>query len=169
MRTTERGVRFIAQREACVLVAYQDGTGHSIGFGRFGVEPDMILIDASQALKMLRHDIEEREPQLEKMLSFHVLPHTWDACISLGYNAGMGALRRSEVIRLLNAGDYPEAGDAFTLIKSHTPGLMKRRLAERAIFLDADYGDLTAFKLWRDDPRATQPETVNFPPEEEGQ
>jgi lysozyme len=168
MRTTERGVRFIAQREAAVLVAYQDGTGHSIGFGRFGVAPDATCT-IEEAFQWLREDIEEREPQLEKVLSFHVLPHTWDACISLGYNAGMGALRRSEVIRLLNAGDYPAAGDAFTLIKSHTPGLMKRRLAERAIFLDADYGDLTAFKLWRDDPRATQPETVNFPPEEEGQ
>ena len=169
MKTTWRGVRFIAQREAFVAVAYQDGAHMSIAFGRNDPsfkEGDEVPLE--RGFEMLREDIEKREPELDRMIKTWVCPHMYDALMSLGYNAGMRALRESEVMNALNAGLYAGAGDAFTRIKNHTPGLMKRRLAERSVFLEGEYGDLSRFKIWRGDPRTTAPDTMEFPEERKG-
>jgi GH24 family phage-related lysozyme (muramidase) len=105
---------------------------------------------------------------LTTLLKVYVCGHMFDALISLGFNAGMGALSRSDVMARLNNGDYPAAGDEFLHIKNYSDGLLKRRTSERAMFRDAEYGDLSKVLCWQGNPRTTKPELIDFPPEEEG-
>jgi len=65
--------------------------------------------------------------------------HEFDACVSLCYNVGVGGFA-STVVREINAQDFPAAADAFLLwdkdrFDNVVPGLLNRREAERAVFL----------------------------------
>lgn len=67
------------------------------------------------------------------------------AMIDLAYNIGLAAFRSSSVLRLFLAGDIYGAADAFLMWdKAHVDGqlveldgLLRRRQAERALFLSA--------------------------------
>ncbi len=62
----------------------------------------------------------------------------WDALSSFVYNLGPGALEKSTLLRLLNAGDYSGAAAQFDrwvyASGKKLSGLVKRRAAERALF-----------------------------------
>ena len=63
--------------------------------------------------------------------------------VSFFFNLGLGALGDSTLLRKLNAGDYQGAADEFPRwVKAGgqtLPGLVKRRDAERALFLSQPY------------------------------
>lgn len=65
----------------------------------------------------------------------------WAAMLSLAYNIGVNAFRRSSVLRHFNAGEKTRAADAFLLWKKAKgkvlKGLVVRREAERDLFLTA--------------------------------
>jgi hypothetical protein len=95
----------------------------------------------------------------------------YDAVFSLLFNWGSGNLRKSDLLAELNQGHYGRAADLITTVKNSTPGLMKRRLSEREIFLNGDYGDVSQFRLYRTRPikgENTPFEWTDFPPEGEG-
>jgi lysozyme len=59
--------------------------------------------------------------------------------VALAFNIGLGAFATSTVLKKHKKGDYPGAGDAFLLWNksrgSVLPGLVKRRAAERELYL----------------------------------
>jgi lysozyme len=59
--------------------------------------------------------------------------------VSLAYNIGMAAFGRSSVLHRHNAGAHDKAADAFLLWNKAggkvLPGLVRRRNAERALYL----------------------------------
>ena len=63
----------------------------------------------------------------------------FDALVSLVFNIGGGAFRKSTLLQKLNAGDYAGASNEFMRwIKAKgrvLGGLVTRRAAERALFL----------------------------------
>jgi lysozyme len=63
----------------------------------------------------------------------------FDACVSFAYNAGLGNFQRSQIRMRINRGDWEGAAEQFmTWVKGGgkvLPGLVKRREAERALFL----------------------------------
>lgn len=63
----------------------------------------------------------------------------FDALVSFAFNAGLGNLQRSTIRIKANRNDWEGAADAFmTWVKGGgkvLPGLVKRRQAERALFL----------------------------------
>jgi lysozyme len=65
----------------------------------------------------------------------------FDACVSFAYNAGLGNFQRSQIRMRINRGDWEGAAEQFmTWVKGGgkvLPGLVKRRVAERALFLAA--------------------------------
>jgi GH24 family phage-related lysozyme (muramidase) len=173
MKITWNGFCFTLQREACVLVPYPDGEGggYSQGFGHYGVSPDAPTITLDQGFRWAIQDVEERERQLDTLLKVPVLPCMYDAVFSLLFNWGSGNLRKSDLLAELNQGHYGRAADLITTVKNSTPGLMKRRLSEREIFLNGDYGDVSQFRLYRTRPikgENTPFEWTDFPPEGEG-
>lgn len=63
----------------------------------------------------------------------------FDALVSFAFNAGLGNLQSSSIRAKANRGDWQGAADAFMMwVKGGgkvLPGLVKRREAERALFL----------------------------------
>jgi lysozyme len=63
----------------------------------------------------------------------------FDALVSFAFNAGLGNLQRSTIRMKANRGDWEGAAEAFmSWVKGGgrvLPGLVKRRVAEKALFL----------------------------------
>jgi lysozyme len=63
----------------------------------------------------------------------------FDACVSFAFNAGLGNFQRSAMRMAINRGDFEKAADAFMSWTKAAgkvlPGLVRRRQAERALFL----------------------------------
>lgn len=144
VRASPELVEFVQGWESCRLAAYLDGGGvPTIGWGHtLGVkmgdrctqeEADAWLIEElveyAEALKVYMH----REP----------LQQQFDALLTLSYNAGVRAIGKAGVMALFNAGDDDGCADRFLAWNKdngrEVKGLTKRRWAERAIYLDADY------------------------------
>lgn len=63
----------------------------------------------------------------------------FDACVSFAFNAGLGNFQRSTIRMKINRGEWEEAAEAFMAWTrgggKELPGLVKRRKAEKALFL----------------------------------
>ena len=64
---------------------------------------------------------------------------SFDALVSISFNFGLGNLQRSTIRMKANRGDWEGAADAFRVWTKGggkvLPGLVKRREAERSLFL----------------------------------
>ncbi|EOH4135354.1 lysozyme [Pseudomonas aeruginosa] len=140
MRTSQRGIDLIKSFEGLRLSAYQDSVGvWTIGYGTTrGVTPYM-TITVEQAERMLANDIQRFEPELDKLVKVPLNQNQWDALMSFVYNLGSANLASSTLLKLLNKGDYRGAADQFPRWVNaggkRLEGLVKRRAAERALFL----------------------------------
>ena len=63
----------------------------------------------------------------------------FDACVSFAFNAGLGNFQRSTIRMKINRGEWESAAEAFMMWTKgggkELPGLVKRRKAEKALFL----------------------------------
>jgi len=157
MITNAAGLSLIRQAEGLRLRAYLcPANVWTIGIGTT-VYPDGRKVrsgdkcTAQQADRYLAHDLQEFERAVAAMVTVPVTSNQFSALVSLAYNVGIGALRGSTLLRLLNAGDY--AGAANQLRRWNRgggrvlPGLVKRRAAERDLFLTPDSAPLQAVGL----------------------
>lgn len=166
MKTSHKGVVFLAKEEAIVLAAYQDGEHMSIGAGHNdpALKPgDTISLE--KAIALLASDLESRDAAITRMLKVPVEQHEFDPLVSAYYNAGS---KVRLVVDLINHGERDEAM-ATMLTYNRTkegkfkPGLAHRRIREMDVFLFGNYGDLSTVKIWRGDPNKTRPEEMAFP------
>ncbi len=135
---------FLEMEEGDKLTAYQDGGGHwTIGYGHtMGVVPGMRITQA-QADAMLAQDILSFANNILPLLVLIPGVGQYAALISLAFNIGVGAFKKSTVLRQHNAGNTQAAADAFLLWdKEHENGvlvevlgLLNRRKAEAAMYL----------------------------------
>ena len=141
MRTSQRGLNLIKSFEGLRLQAYQDSVGvWTIGYGTTrGVKAGM-SITGGQAERMLLNDVQRFEPELQHLVSAPLNQNQWDALMSFTYNLGAANFESSTLRRLLNAGDYAGAADQFLRWNKAggkvLPGLVRRRAAERELFLE---------------------------------
>lgn len=95
-----------------------------------------------QAAEYLEHEINEKAAGVEKYVTVAINQNQFDALVSFAYNLGVGALQKSTLIRLLNAGDVSGAAEQFLrwtkASGKELPGLLRRRQAERSLFLKSD-------------------------------
>ncbi|AUG08164.1 lysozyme [Pseudomonas sp. S09G 359] len=100
-----------------------------------------MTITNEQAERMLVNDIGRFEPEIERLVKVPLNHAQWDALMSFTYNLGAANLSSSTLLKLLNAGDYASAAEQFPRWNKAggqvLAGLTKRRLAERAMFLEA--------------------------------
>ena len=142
MRTSQRGLSLIKSFEGLRLQAYQDAVGvWTIGYGTTrGVNSGM-KISKEQAERMLLNDVQRFEPEIERLVTVPLSQNQWDALVSFTYNLGSANLGSSTLRRLLNSGDYAAAADQFPRWNKAggkvLPGLVRRRAAERDLFLEA--------------------------------
>jgi GH24 family phage-related lysozyme (muramidase) len=143
------GLAIIKHFEGRELKAYQDSVGvWTIGYGHTSAAgPPTVYagqtITEAEAEEILKKDLELFENGVREMVTVPINSDQFSALVSFSFNVGLGALRDSTLLRLLNSGDYQGAADQFPRwVKAGgqtLPGLVRRRDAERALFLSQDY------------------------------
>jgi lysozyme len=139
----DEGVRLIKESESLRLTAYQDAVGiWTIGYGHTG--PDVTpgkTITREQADALLRSDVGSAESDVRRLVKVPLSSNQFSALVSFVFNVGAGptGFGGSTMLRLLNQGDYAGAADQFPRWNKAggkvLQGLVKRRAAERALFL----------------------------------
>jgi lysozyme len=98
-------------------------------------------LDEAGADLWLAEDLQETTEDVLALVSVPLSEPELGALVSFVYNCGIGNFNGSTLRKLLNAGKYREAADQFRLwVKSRgkvLPGLVKRRKAERDLFMAA--------------------------------
>lgn len=137
----------IQQFEGLKLTAYQDSVGiWTIGFGNiFNLdtgnpikEGDKISLETAE--RWLKIEVDNLQAKMRKVITVPLNDNQWTALISLVYNIGFGAFKRSTLLRLLNAGASKEevAKQILRWNKAggkEIKGLTNRREAESNLFL----------------------------------
>jgi GH24 family phage-related lysozyme (muramidase) len=143
------GLTIIKHFEGLELRAYQDSVGvWTIGYGHTAAAgPPSVYagqtISEAEAESILKRDLELFENGVRDLVKVSVNSNQFSALVSFSFNVGLGALADSTLLRKLNAGDYQGAADEFPRwVKAGgqtLPGLVRRRNAERALFLSQNY------------------------------
>jgi GH24 family phage-related lysozyme (muramidase)/peptidoglycan hydrolase-like protein with peptidoglycan-binding domain len=140
MKTSAAGRAKIAQREGNKLKAYRDtkgiwtiGVGHTAAAGAPAPKAGM-TITATQSDQILARDLASVEAAVNSAVKVPVTQNQFDAMVSLAFNIGNGAFKKSTVVKRLNAGDVSGAGAAF-MMWNKPKEIIGRRKTEQAQFL----------------------------------
>lgn len=132
------GLDLIKNFEGCVLTAYLDAVGvPTIGWGHtLDVQMGQTITQA-QADNFLAMDLHASEAVVNNAVSHNLTPNQFAALVSFEFNTG--ALTESTLMRMVNAGDIQGAAGQFGRWVYGNgqvlPGLVRRRKAERTLFL----------------------------------
>ncbi len=150
MRTSEKGIAFIAAHEGLVTKTYRDPAGVlTIGVGHTAVAGDPaprmgMTITRAEAFAILADDLTACERRVAAALP-GVAQAVFDAAVSFDFNTG--AIDRASWVQALRLGDTKRAADglmAWTKAGGRSlPGLVRRRQAEVRLILAGDYGPET--------------------------
>jgi lysozyme len=141
MRTINSvGLALVKSFEQFRAQPYQDEGGvWTIGYGHTDhIGPDSPALSEAEAEALLRRDLSEAEESVCALVHVPLNDNQYAALVSLVYNAGPAPLSRGLGMRL-NAGDYAGVADEFLRWRLAggmvSDGLLRRRTAERALFL----------------------------------
>lgn len=156
---TSECIDLIKQFEGLRLNAYQDSVGvWTVGFGTTVIDGNPVQANRSiteaEANALLLKDLNEQFlPGVKAAVRTLVTQSMIDALCVFSYNVGLGSLRRSTLLKELNAGRYLDAASRFQDWKyaggQILQGLVRRREAEKNLFLSDGLpnvaGDLSQF------------------------
>jgi len=152
MKINEAGIKLITLFEGSRNRPYPDpGTGgapFTIGIGatfyqdgRKVTMADPALTDA-QIIDLLKFHLAAFEKDVVSVVKVALTSNQFSALVSFAFNCGVGNLKSSTLLKKLNAKDYAGAADQFLVwtkaAGKELPGLIKRRAAERLLFLTPD-------------------------------
>ena len=141
--TGEKGVQLICQFEGLKLERYRDAVGlWTIGYGHLILKEEtekLSKITTGEAKQLLRKDLKRTEDGVKKLLSHPATQNQFDALVSFAFNVGVGNLKKSTLLKKLNAGDIQGAALQFKSWNKAggkiLTGLTRRREAEMKLFL----------------------------------
>jgi len=140
MKVSNNGINLIKRFESLKLEAYRDSVNiPTIGYGHtHGVKMGDI-ITGEQADAFLREDLQVAELTINTNVKVKLTQNQFDALASFVFNLGSGNFVKSTLLKKLNLGDYAGAADEFgkwvNAGGKKLNGLVKRRAAEREVFL----------------------------------
>lgn len=147
MKTSDHGIAFIKRWEGVRLRAYRCsanvltiGVGHTAAMG--DPKPvDGMKITEAEAEAILRRDLGSIERDVEKAVTVHVNQRQFDTLVSFVFNVGIGAFRKSTLLKKLNASRYDEVPSElmkWTRAGGRVvQGLVNRRKAEADLWRGA--------------------------------
>jgi lysozyme len=148
MKTSDKGIAFIAQWEGFSPTAYMDDhDGWTIGYGHLIKPSENHLINATltkeQALALKKQDVGIAEAAIRGQVSAPLNQNQFDALVSLIYNIGSGQFSGSTVKRRINSYDTKEnITEAWQRWNKDdgkvVQGLINRRKAETDLFNSVD-------------------------------
>ena len=140
---------FIKKWEGFNLSAYRDSAGiWTIGYGSILYTNNIPVkqgdhITADQAEALLEWQVNLKALAVDHLITSTLNQNQYDALVSFAYNAGIGALQSSTLLKLVNANPAnPAIRDAFMMWdKTHVdgnlvvvPGLANRRKGEADLY-----------------------------------
>ena len=146
MLASRAALDIIKQFEGCRLTAYPDpGTGGApwtIGYGHTKSVSRGMLITQQQAEDFLHIDILEFEKGVDELVKVKLKQNQFDALVSFAFNCGIGNLRSSTLLKMVNAGNFDVVPAQFMrwtrAAGKERPGLVRRRRAEAALWRGVD-------------------------------
>lgn len=133
------GLAMIERFESFSATPYPDYKGMSIGYGHLiKAGESLATVTPELAAQMLGNDVAWAEAVVNNSVSVALSQEQFDALVSLAFNIGEDAFKKSTLVRLLNSGDYQGAAAQFDRW-NHAGGqvlqaLTDRRAAERELF-----------------------------------
>lgn len=146
MKASDKCLALIRNFEGFRAAPYRCPAGvWTIGYGSTRyvdgtpIKPTDAPITREQADAIMRQTLGEYENAVARYVTVPLNQDQRDALIDFAYNAGAQNLRTSTLLKKLNAGDYAGAAGQFERWVYAGPtmlaGLVKRRAAERSLFL----------------------------------
>ena len=151
---SESGLEFIKRYEGVRNTAYNDVVGlKTIGVGHLltpeelqgqyvviGTEkvPLSQSLTNQQVTDLLKQDLIPKEQTVRSAIKNNITQSQYDMLVSLCFNIGSGAFKKSTVVRVINEGNFDQVPNAFMMwVKAGgkvVQGLVNRRRAEAANF-----------------------------------
>lgn len=153
LRTSATGLQLIKSFEGFRESATQlPGGRWTIGYGHVGTAREGLTISEADAEDLLRHDLKPVEDAIATSVFAPLMQNQFDALVSLVFNISPAQFRESDILRNLNAGNFLAAANGFDLwrrARLHgrtmvVDALVRRRAAEKAVFLDHPNGPVAA-------------------------
>lgn len=146
MRVPQQAVDIVKKWEGFRAETYFDSVGvATIGYGttaRAGVGINPIpgmKITRREAEKYLRRGLEKFADEIRPSITAPINDNEFSAFLSLAYNIGPGAFKRSTALGRFNMGNKRGAAEALTWFNKAggrtMRGLVNRRAEEKALFL----------------------------------
>ena len=144
MQMTEEGLALIRRFEGFRAEAYRCpagvwtiGYGHTSQAGPPKVKAGMVVSEA-EARAILATDAAMFAKGVRQALTREVSPEQFSALVSFAFNVGIGAFRRSSVLKAVNDGRFRSVPERLKLwVKAdgrRLEGLVRRRAAEAELF-----------------------------------
>ena len=142
-------VSLIKEFEGFESQAYIDTDGTPVigyGLSKIGGQPVQIgdRISPQQADTALNAHLKEIYEELDRVVKVDLSDRQLSALASIAFNVGINSIKRSTLVKKVNAGDYAGAANEFLRWDKanlrgrlvQLPGLTRRRHAERQLFLE---------------------------------
>lgn len=149
MNITQRGIDFIKSWEGFREHAYQDSAGiWSIGYGTVLYENLKPVkrgdkITQAQATILFAIQLKKYEKAVNDIVTSMIHENQFDALVSFAYNVGIASLKRSTLLKKVNANpNDPNISTEFRkwnrAAGKFVQGLSNRRIAESQIYFSHD-------------------------------
>lgn len=124
--------------------SYQDSVGvWTIGYGTTRINGQSVkagmTITEDRALELVKQEVNKLWSQIESILTIHLNDNQMNALVDFAYNLGFNALKTSTLMKYVNESQFDKAADEFGRWVfaggKVLPGLVKRREAEKQLFL----------------------------------
>ncbi len=144
-------VDYLTEREGGMrLDVHDDGFGYpTVGVGHLVLDRDNLEIGdeitPAQGRAFLQDDLYEAREAVMRYVKVDLAQHEFDALVIFAFNIGVGAFRKSSLVRRLNAGEDRKSVAKFEMPRwnkvrgKYVRGLKNRRVDTAQMFTDADY------------------------------
>ena len=146
MKMSNEGLELLKEHEGVRKEIYLDpiglptgGVGHLLKGEEVQKFPVGTPLSDEQVDEWLRQDIREAEEAVSELVTVELTQGQFDALVSFVFNVGSGNLKKSQLLRLINAGEYDRASNQFSRWVfaggQRFRGLERRREDERNLFI----------------------------------
>lgn len=175
-RTVNREtIEHVKRWEGLKLTAYpdpgsRDGTPYTVGYGHtsdgFMKVHRGLTITPKQAEDALEYDLNETAAAVDDLVAVELSDNQFGALVSFAFNVGVGAFKKSTLLKKLNKGDYASVPDELAKWKFNDgkvmQGLVNRRAAEAGLWAKGEFVSSKGVKADKAPPPAIDKETVSW-------
>lgn len=146
MKMSNEGLELLKEHEGVRKEIYLDpiglptgGVGHLLKGEEIQKFPVGTPLSDEQVDEWLRQDVREAEEAVTELVTGDLTQGQFDALVSFVFNVGSGNFKKSQLLRLINAGEYDLASGQFSRWVfaggQRFRGLERRREDERNLFI----------------------------------